>query len=297
MQWRSRALPVCAAHCILRRGRRQLVIALIALLAAASAVTPAAKPSAETLKAFDEYVAKAEEQIRREESSAESFVTVLPGPTAERQAALRRGEVIVDQRGPATAEIPAGLIHHWIGSVFIPRATVANVLAVVQDYDHLTRYYAPEVMNSRLNSREADDFRIALRMREHKVVTVVIDSEYDVHYGRLDASHAFSWSHSSRMTEIADAGTAHEHVVTDADNHGYLWRLNTYWRFVKDGDGVIVQCEAISLTRNVPIGLGWLIGPFVREIPRESLEATLGATRDAVSGRAKLDNSTQAEHR
>lgn len=273
------------------------MIALIALFAAASAVTPAAKPSAETLKAFDEYVAQAEVQIRREESSAESFVTVLPGPTAERQAALRRGEVIVDQRGPATAEIPGGLIHHWIGSLFIPRATVADVLAVVQDYDHLTRYYAPEVMSSRLISRDGDDFRIALRMREHKVVTVVLDSEYQVRYGRLDAAHQFSWSRSTRIIEVADAGGVHEHAVADADNHGYLWRLNSYWRFVQEGDGVIVQCEAISLTRNVPTGLGWLIGPFVREIPRESLEATLGATRDAVAARVRLVRSKQAEHR
>lgn len=273
------------------------MIALIALFAAASAVTPAAKPSAETLKAFDEYVAKAEERIRREESSAESFVTVLPGPTAERQAALRRGEVIVDQRGPATAEIPGGLIHHWVGSAFIPRATMADVLAVVQDYDHLTRYYAPEVMTSRLLSRDGDHFRIALRMREHKVVTVVLDSEYEVRYGRLDAAHQFSWSRSTRMTEVADAGGPHEHAVADADNHGYLWRLNSYWRFAQEGDGVIVECEAISLTRNVPVGLGWLIGPLAREIPRESLDATLGSTRDAVSTRAKLENSTQAEHR
>ena len=160
---------------------------LIALVAAASAVTPAAKPSAETLKAFDEYVAKAEEQIRREESSAESFVIAPTASTTEGQTALRRGEVTVDQRGPAPAEIPGGLIHHWIGSVFIPRATVADVLTVVQDYDHLTRYYSPEVMNSRLISREGDDFRIALRMREHKVVSVVLDSEYEVRYGRLDA--------------------------------------------------------------------------------------------------------------
>lgn len=270
------------------------MIAMIALLAAAAAVPAAAKPSPATAKAFDDYVAKAEQQIQREESSVESFVIVPPAPTAAREAALRRGEVIVDQRGEATAEIPGGLIHHWVGSVFIPHAEVAEVLAVVQDYDHLTRYYAPEVMASRLISREGDDFSIALRMREHKVITVVLDSEYDVRYGRLNAAHQFSASHSTRMTEIADAGGAHEHAVPGAENHGYLWRLNSYWRFAQAGDGVIVQCEAISLTRNVPTGLGWLIGPFVREIPRESLQATLSATRDAVAARASVERAMKA---
>jgi len=40
-----------------------------------------------------------------------------------------------------------------------------------------------------------------------------------------------------------------------------------------------VQCESVSLSRDVPTGLGWLIGPFVTSIPRESLEFTLRTLR------------------
>jgi len=168
---------------------------------------------------------------------------------------------------------------------------VTQVLGVVQDYDHLARYYSPRVINSRLISRQGDDFQIALRMREHKLVTVVMDSEYGVKYGRLDAAHRFSFSRSTRIAEIADAGGAHERVVPETENHGYLWRLNSYWRFVDQGDGVLVQCEAISLTRDIPTGLGWAVGPFVRAIPRESLEATLAATRDAVEERVRVESA------
>jgi hypothetical protein len=282
---------------ILACERRRFVIAMIALLVATTPMPAGVKPSAETTKAFDDYVAKAEELIRREESTVESFLAVPPAARAGRDAALRRGEVLVEQRGIAAANAPGGLIHHWVGTVFIPNATLAQVLAVVQDYDHLTRSYAPEVMASRLISRQGDDFHISLRMRERKVVTVVLDAEYQVHYGRLDAGHQFSMSRSMWISEIADAGGPHEHVVAEAENHGYLWRLNSYWRFVQTTDGAIVQCEAISLTRNIPAGLGWLIGPFVREIPRESLEATLGATRDAVAAQARPEHSTPAEHR
>jgi len=282
---------------ILACDRRQFVIAMIALLAVTAAMPAGVGPSAETAKAFDDYVAIAEEQIRREESAVESFLMLPPAATAGREAALRRGEVLVEQRGTTAAKVPGGSIHHWVGTVFIPNATVAQVLAVVQDYDHLTRSYAPEVMASRLISHEGDDFHISLRMREQKVVTVVMDAEYQVHYGRLDAVHQFSVSRSMRISEISDAGSPREHAVAEAENHGYLWRLNSYWRFVQESDGAIVQCEAISLTRNVPTGLGWLIGPFVREIPRESLEATLGATRDAVAARMRLEKPTQAEHR
>ncbi len=291
-------------HCLARpRGGilagdwRQLVIAMIALLAVTAAMPAGMGPSAEAAKAFDDYVAEAEEQIRREESTIESFLILPAAAAAGREAALRRGEVLVEQRGPIPTKIPGGLIQHWVGTAFIPNATVAQVLAVVQDYDHLTRSYAPEVMASRLIWREGDDFHISLRMREQKVVTVVLDAEYQVHYGRLDAAHQFSVSRSARISEIADAGSPRERAVTDAENHGYLWRLNSYWRFVQESDGAIIQCDAISLTRNVPTGLGWLIEPFVREIPRESLEVTLSATRDAVAARVRLEKSRQAEHR
>jgi hypothetical protein len=257
------------------------MVAMCALLAAAS-IVPAVKPPAETVRAFEAYVAKAEERIRLEESPVESFVTVRSKPASTQQAALRRGEVVVERRGEAAPDIPGGMIHDWQGTVFIPGATVGDVLAVVQDYDHVARYYSPEVMTSRLIAREGGDFRIGLRMREHKVVTVVMDAEYAVHYGRLDAEHQFSFSRSMRVTEIADAGGPDERALSEEENHGYLWRLNSYWRFAQAEGGAMVQCEAISLTRGVPAGLGWLVVPFAKEIPRESLGEALGATRAAV---------------
>jgi len=269
------------------------VIALIVLLAAA---IPAG-PSVEASKAFDDYLAGVEERVRREESSVASFVVEPDGSTAVREATVGRGEVVVDPGGSGTVEVPGGLIHHWRGSVFAPGASVGEVLSVVQDYDHLARYYSPEVMSSRRISRDGDDFRVAMRLREHRVVTVVMDTEYDVRYGRLDPEHQFSFSRSTRITEIADAGEPHERTVADAENHGYLWRLNAYWRFAQRGDGVVVQCEAVSLTRDVPAGLGWLVGPLIHGIPRESLQATLGATRDAVVERANSERVTTAGHR
>jgi hypothetical protein len=270
-----------------------MVMGLMVLLAATAAVPSAGGPSQAASKAFDDYAAKLEAGIAREESAVGSFVFVASGASGagERAAAVRRGEVVVEAGGAAMVQVPGGLIHHWVGTIFIPSASVSQVLGVVQDYDHLARYYSPEVVSSRLISREGDDFRIALRMRESKVVTVVMDSEFEVRYGQLDAAHQFSFSRSTRIAEIADAGGAHERTVVDAENHGYLWRLNSYWRFVERGDGVLVQCEAISLTRDIPVGFGWLVGPLVRAIPRDSLEATLGATRDAVEWRLRMESA------
>jgi hypothetical protein len=265
------------------------LVALIALLAAAA---PAA-----AVNAFDDYVAGVEARIRREEASVASFVVEPEASVAVREASGHPGDVEVAPCGSGTVEVPGGSIHDWGGTVFIAGASVPEVLAVVQDYDHLARYYSPEVMSSRLIAHEGDDFQIAMRMWERRVVTVVMDSEYEVHYGRLDAEHQFSFSRSTRIGEIADAGGPGEHVVPEAENHGYLWRLNAYWRFAQRGDGVVVQCQAISLTRDVPAGLGWLVGPLIRTLPRQSLQATLGATRDAVMESANYQRAKAAKAR
>jgi hypothetical protein len=255
-----------------------------------------AGPHPRTLAQFDGHIAASEARIIHEQSSPESFLKVSRAPgevQSALEARLRGGEVVVRSEGNGPREIPGGLIHDWWGMVFIPHVTVGEVLAVVQDYDHLDRYYGPEVVRSRLLSRRGDDFSVAMRLRKHKVVTVVLDTEYSVHYGRLDAAHYYSDSRSTQVAEIANSGESQEHPLAPERDHGFMWRLNSYWRFVQVTDGVFVQCEAISLTRDVPSGLGWLIGPIVHNIPRESLQFTLSATRRAVGAKASLHRQSQ----
>lgn len=259
---------------------------LVALVfAGAMGVRPcAAQPGPEASAAYDKYVATVEAQIRQDEGSAATF---LSETTRRAEARPGEGHVVIEKRGNTPIELPGGMIHDWEGAVFIPGATMRQVLGVVQDYDNLATHYSPQVVRSRLLARHGDEFQIALRLQQHEVITVTLDTDYDVVYGRLDAKHQYSWSHSTRVSEIADAGEPTEHPLGAGSDHGFLWRLNTYWRFAESGDGVFVECEAISLTRDVPVGLGWLVGRFVEEVPRESLEFTLTATRDAVKAAMK----------
>ena len=274
---------------ILPHERRRTLIARMAIAAVLTGVltsgTAAAQLSPQIAAEFDRYVAQTEARIEQEQSSPQSFLAFESLPPAQRievQDRLRRGEVLVDKSIGTSPEIPGALIHHWVGTAFIPRATVRQLLTVLQDYDHLARHYRPEVVTSRLMSRSGDDFLVSMRLRKHEVVTVVLDTEYAVHYGQLDAVHQYSRSRSTRVTEIANPGEPNEHSLSAGDDHGFMWRLNTYWRLEQARDGVFVQCEAVSLTRDVPTGLRWLIGPFIQNIPRESLQFTLKATRDAV---------------
>ncbi len=112
---------------------------------------------------------------------------------------------------------------------------------------------------------------------------MTLDANYNVKYVFLSPDSATAYSRSTRIAEIANAGKPDEFEKQPGDDGGYLWRLYSYWRFLqRDGD-VYTQLEAISLTRDIPTGLGWLVGPFVSSIPQESLEFTMTRTREALA--------------
>jgi len=87
------------------------------------------------------------------------------------------------------------------------------------------------------------------------------------------------------MAEVDHAGTPSEREKPAGRDGGYLWRLNSYWRLYERDGGTYLQCESVSLTRGIPTGLGWMVGPFVSSLPRESLEFTLETTRRALIAR------------
>jgi hypothetical protein len=274
-----------------RMGKRiphvgAIVLQILAALLAGSGTSEAQQ--AETSQAFDRYIGQAEARITQERDNPSSFLNLDSLPAAQRLEMLRRlhqGEVVIEKVENTPNEIPGGLIHDWQGWAFIPGVTVQQVVGLIRDYDHLARYYSPDVLQSRLMSANGDDLHVYMRLQKHKVVTVVLDTEYDVHYGRIDAAHQYSISRSTRVSEIENPGGPDERVLPKGHDHGYMWRLNSYWAFEQASDGVLVQCEAISLTRDIPTGLAWLIGPFVNSIPQESLEFTLTATRNAMAAK------------
>jgi len=253
-----------------------------ASLLAALAVAEAAKVERETLAAWDRYVAWTEHRMRTDIGERDSFLVqdALPEELA-RQArrTLRAGDVFSTKLETTadgrSIDIPKGLVHHWLGSVFIPGTTVDELVGWLQDYDEHHRYF-DEVESSRLMSRDGDDFKIFLRLRRKKVVTVHYNTEHFVRYTRHGGDRMSSASYATRIAEIDDAGTATESEKAFGDDRGFLWRLNSYWRFEPAWGGVIVELESVSLSRGVPVAVRWLVGGYLDSVPRESLEATLG---------------------
>jgi len=242
--------------------------------------------------AFDHYVKLVEARNDGELKRGTDLFWIDALPTeqrAEAYAGLKGGEVkmkrLEQKENEKPIHCPGGLIHHWTGVVFVPKAKLDDVLAILEDYDRQSVYFAPDVERSKTESRNGDHFRVLLRFRRHKVITVVLNTEHDVDYFRDAPERAHSRSSAVRIAEVENPGKSNEREKPPGDDGGYLWRMETWWRMEERDGGVFVQSEVVSLTRDIPAVLNWLVAPFVTSIPKETLTATLEATRKAVESR------------
>jgi len=263
--------------------QQHLVASAAALLTANFAAgASGAELRPQTVAAFDRYVRAAEARM----ASAEPFLWIESLPESQRStrlAAIRRGEFDIERlttrEGGREIEAPDGLMHHWLGTVFVPGATVDQAVALLQDYDNHAEIYRPAVARSRLLSRNGDVFRVFLRFYQKKVITVIVNTEHEARFSRPAPDRALSRIYSTRIAEVEHPDTPREREKPVGNDGGYLWRLYTYWRFLERDGGTYIQCEAITLTRSIPVMFRWLVGPFVTGIPRESLTFTLQTTR------------------
>lgn len=240
--------------------------------------------------AFNDYVRQVEQRLATQHQTASTFLAMAQD---DKRVRLRAGEMIVERLTPAP-EIPDAMLHDWRGTAFAPGATVADFERVMRDLGEYPKTFAPEVLHGQVLESLGDRMRVRMRVRQHHVITVVMDTDYDVRFGRLDARHGDCISASTRVAEIDSPGTAREHELRPEEEHGFLWRLNSYWSYEERDGGLYMQIEAVSLTRAVPRGLGWAVGPYVDSIPRESLEFTLQAMRRALSPSGTSQNPRRA---
>jgi hypothetical protein len=199
---------------------------------------------------------------------------------------LHRGEIVVSRletrEANRTISVPDGKCHHWIGTIFAGGARLARAVTLMQSYDRYPEMYRPSVRRSRILSRNGDHFTVYLQLFMKKVVSVVLNTEYDVQYVQVAANRVSVKSTTTKIAEVRDPDTPAEQEYPVGHDNGFLWRFNNYCGIEERDGGTYIQCESVSLSRDIPIGLGWLIGPFVTSIPRESLEFTLTSLRSAL---------------
>lgn len=230
-----------------------------------------------------------------DDARANRFLIVDRLPEPERRQAyqqLQRGEPFVEElqtkQHDATIPVPGGMIHHWAGVMFIPKGTLAETTAVLNDYAHQPEIYTPDVRVAKLLEQRGDTSKIFEQFYSKSIVTVALNVYFDVVQVRMGSTRIRSVSRAARIEEVENVGTPNEHERTDGKDHGYMWRLNSYWRIEEKDGGVYVQNETISLSRTVPALLAWIINPLTKSIPRELLVRLLDDTRTAVRKRTTL---------
>jgi hypothetical protein len=226
---------------------------------------------------FSNYSHQVESRLTRQHSSPSGF---LAASNPQARARLRNGELIIEQL-PAP-DVSGAILHHWRGTAFAPHAAADGFERLMRDFNSYPRIYSPQILSASTLSQSRDHYQVAMRIRQQHILTVVLDTVYDVYFLRLDPDHRSSVSRSTRISEIASPGTSTEPALPPAEDHGFLWQLNTYWSCEQRDGGLYLEIESVSLTRSIPTGLGWAVRPFLQSVPRDSLEFTLRSTLNAL---------------
>lgn len=250
-------------------------IVFIGALLISSVGLASAEPATEATAAFNAYINALESRLAKQHQSPNGFLTPANAKL------LQQGELIIEPIAPGTV-LPGALLHDWRGTAFAAGAKAADFERLMKDVTAYPQRFSPQVLQARALMQRGDHLQVFMRVRQQHVITVVLDSNYDVTFGHLDEHHGYSLSRSLSISEIGSPGASDEHVLSPSQEHGFLWRLNTYWSYEERDGGLYMQIESVSLTRSIPTGLKWVVQPFVEKIPRESLQFTLQAVCNAL---------------
>lgn len=253
-------------------------------LAAANAATL----ESTTSTAWNQYVQSATTRMENRLRPGNSFLWVDESP--DRLARVKEGEIVVAPVGAQNPKkVPSGLIHDWIGGVFIEGASLPEVLSAVRDYVHYKDWYQPSVMDSKVIAVGEDRDRYSMVLRNKSLLLkTAFTADYEACYVRLDDRRAYSIARSTRMQEIEDYGSPAQRLLPEGEGHGIIWSLFAITRFEQRDGGVYVEFEPIGLSRDIPAAIRWFVGPLVRRLSRNSLTTSLKQTEKAVRQRAEL---------
>jgi hypothetical protein len=256
---------------------------VLLLMAGTSALLGAIDLQPGTVEAWEAYVNQAGSRMQSRIDGQGPFLWT--DESAERRQRVRRGEVVVAPMIRDGSEtVPNGLIHDWIGAIFIPGATIDRLLSVMHDYDGYRDYYKPVVADSKtLACTLADQEFLMVWKHRALFVTTVIESRYQGHDIAVDARRGYNVADTTRVQQIEDYGHPGAHSLAPDTGNGFMWRLHSIARFEERDGGVYLELEAMALSRDIPASLRGLVKPIVNHLSINSLATTLRQTRDAVN--------------
>ena len=263
-----------------RQCRAPLAVAAGLLLMTAGPVF--AGPPADAVTAWTRYVAMTERRINAELGDGKRFLAMdfETGRSQRDRRRLQNGHVLIEQVASdgteaGSIDVPGGTIHHWRGYVFIPGARLDALMSNVSDPTGSRSIRQEDVLETRVLSRHVDGLRLFLKLQRRNLVSVAYNTEHDVRYRRHSSARASSRSRATRIAEVDDVGLPSERERGPDDDRGFLWRMNSYWRYEAVPGGVIVELESLTLSRGLPWGMRTMIRPLIERVARESIERTL----------------------
>lgn len=272
----------------MRTALRLCLVALAACLPAAPAA--AASPEPRSLAAWRSYVDATEARMRGELVAPRGFLASdFAGAREDVRRQLAGGAIVVGRVATRAAdgreiEVPGGTVQHWRGAVFLPGVSLAALVEALQ-HPPERGPFQEDVLAMRVERRFPGALDLYIRMSRASLVTVTYDTEHHVEFTSRDARRLSTRSVATRITEIDRAGTPRERPLAPDDEHGFLWRMNSYWRYEEVEGGVIAEMESLTLSRDIPYAVRFLVNPLVDRVARESVERTLRSFRDLYVGR------------
>ncbi len=272
---------------------KTLLSAFILLVIGTTAPALSAELDQAAVDGFNRY-SQITEQKMNDQIHSGHFLSIDVLPADERDAAyerLQKGEILTEKQeireNGREIKTPNAMIHDWVSTVFVPGVNMRQVKVFFQDYENMPDYYHPDVVRSRILSHKGDYFKIYIRMRIEKILTFVVNTTQEVNYKQLDKTHLISISDAIRIAEVENADTPKEHELPVGNDRGLLWGSKSYWRAEEKDGGVYIQCETLTLTRNIPAVVKPLVEPFLNSTPKELLETMMTNVRKGAESSAK----------
>jgi hypothetical protein len=266
------------------RWAASLPFLIAAFLFASPAKSANLKP--ETVSAWDDYLDRAQADLQRRIQPGGCFLWTME--SADRAERVHAGELVVAPApGPNPKNVPGGLIHHWMGAMFVPNRTIEQIVSVTRNYDRYKDYYQPSVIESKTvaSGDTNDEFSMRI-MNKALFLKIALDADYRASYVRVDENRIYSISRTTRLQEIDDYGEAREHAMPEGEGLGYIWKLFSVARLEQRDGGVYVELEGIALSREIPLAARFFVDPLVRRVSRNSMLVSLRETREALQGDA-----------
>ncbi len=228
--------------------------------AAHAGVIPISHLDPASVAVFQNYTAKFEQQVS-EAFAATGKIWIDDNHSGDRRD-FDAGKPVVDAR--ENRDYKSASIHYYSGAIRIPGATIEQIRRVIKDFGNYPNYFRPGVARGSGTAQpdstpEDEHYQTRLFLTESTMgIDVAYDARYDCHYRRIAPGRWTSRATTMSIRELKDPKNLDGALYPEGDDHGFLWRTNTYWYARERDGGLDLELDSISLSRTSPLGLGWV---------------------------------------